>query len=581
MLRELFCHALLFPAAILGGGAALAPSRRHFAPLEAWCVGLAAAVGVLALGVFTTYVTGLPDACFASGFLVLAIVALIRRRALVELARDPDVREAALAWLLLTLGCLALLACVVSYNGGFWTGDWEEQYQRPLLFLRLRAEDADFQRLVVITGRPPLANLADAALLWFAGAGFASHQIAMLLLNSLAFFPAALFARTLGRNRAAIALVALLLLLNPLFLQNTTYAWTKLLTAFFVLTALHLLLTGSATRARVVAAAMVFGLAVVTHYSACVWLLVFGSAWFFAQRARWAHRDFRRTLGRAALAFSAVLAPWLLYAVARYGLRATFASNTSATAATQFTWWENLAGIVPKFWKTLVPHPLRTFDRSLLDQTNSWTLLRDQFFTLYQTNLLFAVGTPALVALLWLALRHRREFLLPPLWLVALPAVTILGTAVHPGADEWGLVHICLQPLVPLALAVVAARLPELLPSAGARLLATLLALGALADFTFGIALHYSATALALNRPPDQDVLAYLGTLNRVARYNLWQKVRLGQDWFADGLHLSVWHAFALFLALALLLALRAFRLAATPAPYNKNPHASAPPFRS
>ena len=322
---------LLFSAAILGGGAALAPADERFSPLEAWCTGVAFAGAILAGGVFAAYAAGLGPGWPLTGYAVLAVVAVLRRARLRALWRDADVREACVGWVLVTAGGLALLACVFSYSGGTWMGDWQEHYQRTWLLLHLRPEDAEFRHLFPFTARPPLANLADAALLAATDAGYARHQVFMLLLNSLAFLPAALWARTFGGGRAAIAATALLCLLNPLFLQNATYAWTKLITAFFVLTGLHLLLAGTQDRRRIVAGFAVLMLGVLTHYSACVWLLAFGAGWLLAARPQWRETAWRKTLALAALASGALLAVWVGFAVARYGLATTLGLAGSAT----------------------------------------------------------------------------------------------------------------------------------------------------------------------------------------------------------------------------------------------------------
>jgi hypothetical protein len=554
---------LLFATVILGGGAALAPDRRNFDALESWCVGIAAAVAILAGAVFVTFAAGLPPAGISAGFLALAAVAWVRRSRLVALARDQSVRDTFAAWLLVSGGALALATCIFSYSGGLWMGDWEEHYQRPLQLLGVKITPEILRHLcpVYFTSRPPLANLAESAFLWLTGPAFARHQVMLLLLNSLAFLPAAAFARTFGGGRAAAPAAACLFLLNPAFLQNATYAWTKLIVAFFVLLGLHVLFTREQDRSRTILGFALLTLGVLTHYSACVWLLVFGGVWLVAARAQWRLPAFCRTVALSAAVFAAVLAPWLAYAVARYGLTATLASNTSATTAAQFTWWENLASTVPKLWATLVPHTFRSFDHSLLAQTNPWTLFRDQVFYVYQSNLFFAAGTPTLLAMLWPLLR-RTAPPLPRVWLIALPIVIVLGTAVHGHIDYWGLAHICLQPLVLLGLAVAAARLPDLLRGPAARVLAALLALAAVADSVLGIALRYAGTALQLNRAPGENILAYAKSLNVVAQHNLWQKVRLGQDWVADAFPLPWWHALAVFAALTVFLALRAHRLA-------------------
>lgn len=560
---ELARDWLLFSAAILAGGAALAPADESFSPLEAWCTGVAFAVAILAGGVFAAYAAGLGNGWLVSGYAVLAVTVALRRARLRQLWRNADVRETFLAWALVSAGCLALLACVFSYSGGTWMSDWQVHYQSTLLLLHLRPEDAEFRHFFPFTARPPLANLADAALLWATNAGYARHQVFMLLLNSLAFLPAALWARTFGGGRAAIAATALLCLLNPLFLQNATYAWTKLITALFVLTGLHLLLAGAQDRRRVITGFALLMLGVLTHYSACVWLLTFGAGWLLAARPQWRETAWRKTLALATLAGGALLALWVGFAVARYGLATTLGSNTTVTTASQYTWTENILSAGPKLWNTLVPHPLRGLDRSLLDQANPWTRFRDEVFQVYQHNLFLGAGSATLLVLAAIALKPAWRPRLPHarIWLGAGVATVVLGTAVHGHVDPWGLAHICLQPLILLALALAAARLPHLLRGE-ARGLAWAGAVLALADYLLGIVLHFTAMAMQLNRPPGQQLFAYADGLSAIARFNLAQKMQYGQDFFMDTTSLPWWAALGLFTSLIVLAGVRARRIA-------------------
>jgi hypothetical protein len=565
---------LIFAAVVLGGGAALAPARSNPDRLEAWCTGIAWALGVTALGVFAVFAAGLPNGWIAAPLLALGVVAAVRRREIAGLAADPAVREAFWCWTLLSLWGLALLACVFSFSGGGWMGDWEEHYQRPLLHLRLRAEDAEFRQLFTLPARPPLANLADAALLWLTDAGFARHQVFMLLLNSLAFLPAALFCRTLGGGRASAAWMAWMLMLNPLFLQNATYPWTKLITAFFVLTGLHVLLARPADSRRTVAGLALLMLGVLTHYSACVWLLVFAAAWILGQRARWTERGFWTANLRAALAGGLLLLPWVGYTLTHYGWGATLGSNTAARTAAHFTWGQNLLNTVPKLWNTLVPHPLRDFDRAFIAQANPWTGLRDHLFYVYQSNLFFAVGTAGLILLAWIALQPRRHAPDPRrrIWWIALPAAVVLGTAVHGHVDEWGLVHICLIPLVLLGVALAASRLPGLIRSRAAPWILGGAAVGWALDFYLGLVLHYAGQALQLGRAPGENLLDYVRGLAPAARHNFWQKVKLGQDFLAEQTDVSWWQILALLGAVAGAVLLRAWRLSRTDGPDRTNP---------
>jgi len=70
-------------------------------------------------------------------------------------------------------------------------------------------------------------------------------------------------------------------------------------------------------------------------------------------------------------------------------------------------------------------------------------------------------------------------------WVVFVGGVFFLGIAVHGALTEWGLAHICLQPLVLLAVGFLATQFPGLrFP------LKCMVLVGLLFDFLLGIALH-------------------------------------------------------------------------------------------
>lgn len=559
---ELARDWLLFTTVILGGGLGLAPPAKNFSGLEAWCVGIAWTLAILGGVVFLVHWLHLPLGWYALGYGLLGLGVLRNHRPIIGLIRQETVREALIGWLIVAGGCLALLGCLFSYSGGTWIGDWEEHLHRPLLFLRLRAEEG-FHPQFAFTSRPPLANAAEAALLWLTGADFARHQVQLLLLNSLAFLPVALWTRTLGGGRAAAAACSLLVLLNPLFLQNSTYPWTKLICAYFVLTGLHLLMIQGQQRTRAVCGFGLLMLGVLTHYSACVWLLTVGGGWLLAARPRWSEREFRVTAGLALAAAGTLLAPWIIHAVTRYGLTATLTSNTAYVSAAEYSWQENVLSAGPKLWHSLVPHPLRHFNRSMFDQFNSWTWFRDQVFMVYQSNLFFGAGSASLLLLAGSVMLPAWR---PPRWpatgwIVTGLATVLLGTAVHGVVDPWGLAHICLQPLILLGVALAASRLQHLLRG-GFTLLAAAVASLALVDYLLGILLHYSATAMQLNRPAGQGLFEYVNGLSALAKFNLSRKIFYGQDYFMDTVNLPWWLMLTVFSALALLAGIRARRLA-------------------
>jgi hypothetical protein len=516
----------------------------------------------LGLSVFAPYALGQAPLWYGMGYLAILAAAVIRWKFMLGILQDPEVAHAGLAWGLLVAGCLLLLACVSSYSGGAWVGDWEEHYQRPLLFLRLRPEDEEFARRFTLTARPPLANTADAALMWITGAEFARHQTFMLLLNTLVFFPAALFCRTFGGNRAAPAMVAFFLLLNPMFVQNATYAWTKSIAGFFILIALHILFSAPYCPRRTLYGFAMFGLGVVTHYSACVWVIAFGLPWLLIQYQRWKKPASWPVLFGAGVGFLAMIIPWLTYAIWRYGLAATFGTNSTVVDGAQFAWPERLMNMGNNLWTTTVPHVLRSFDRSLVAQSNPWTAFRDQVFYIYQTNLFFALGTPALILLVWVVLRGQsRRSPWRTVWFISVPLVVILGTAVHGTPDQWGLTHICLLPLVMIGIALGAAQIPSILGERTRPWLFAGLLAGWGIDFALGIAIHYRAAAYELNRVADQPLLAYLESVSPFARRNFWQKISLGQDYFADGFSLGSAQYLLGVVVVSLLLGLLSYRL--------------------
>ena len=84
-------------------------------------------------------------------------------------------------------------------------------------------------------------------------------------------------------GRPAARAAAAILMVNPLFLQNATYPWTKLQAAFLILAGLYFFLgcatTTRARHGRRSSARSSLGGAVVTHYSAGPYVAVLALAW--------------------------------------------------------------------------------------------------------------------------------------------------------------------------------------------------------------------------------------------------------------------------------------------------------------
>ncbi len=488
---QLFAGSLVFLVLIGGFGLPLV-ARLPFAADERLTLGALAGCVAVYLAAGAVYCSGLPAAAYWALPVAAAGTLAWRWTAVRTLVGEAPARRLLVLWLILAGWCLGLLALIRSYSGGEWVGDWIEHYQRAQFFLERQPLDTVFLRVYPLPARPPLANLVGTALLGLTETSFAQYQVFSTLLATLAFFPAALLARRFARGLDPAARLLVLLMLSPLFVQNATFAWTKLPAAAFTLAGLYFFLRAgrSAGDPGLTCAVLCLAAAVLTHYSAAPYAVVLGVAWVAQHRAGWRQAGFWREALRLGALGGAVLATWFGWSLLRYGPGPTFLSNSTVTGNAGLTLAQQLAQRGTNLYNTLVPHPLRPAEYAFVQQASSISWWRDYFFNLYQTNLPLAFGSGGLVALAVLGWRRRRELTVFWVWTIGASILLSIGVASWP--DRWGATHIGLQPLVLLGLAWLAAQLPAL-GRAGRALLAAGLAL----DFSLGIAGHFWVQHLA------------------------------------------------------------------------------------
>ncbi|MES2696148.1 MAG: hypothetical protein V4773_21935 [Verrucomicrobiota bacterium] len=461
--------------------------RLALAPVERLGVStLLSTVGVFLVAwgiyVFTlpwTLVWVLPVAAAAGFFL--------GREALREVWADRLARSLVVGHVILTAGCLGWLALIFSYGGGGWTGDWFEHWERAVFFLQRGPLDQKFIGYYALPARPPLANVVTAAFLGLTRVDFAVYQVISTLGSGLAFVPAALLVRRFGGGPRAFAVLVVLLLVSPPFLQNGTFTWTKLPTAFFTLFGLYFFLSAQAapatSRLPALLVALSLAAAVSAHYSGAPYILLLGVAWLWLR------------VRHTALAFvvgAAFVACWLGWLLSTYGVAGTFLSNSSVTAAAPSVGGQAVRALA-NLRDSLIPHFIRPFDTSLITQGNAWGRWRDWLFQAYQLNVILSLGS---VAWLGIAVALRRVWPAAPwraraFWTFFCVGAVIVGVCAHGGRDTWGLAHICLLPLVVLGLAFLAAQWSSL--SRGWR---GVLVVGGIVDFLCGIALHFVLQSL-------------------------------------------------------------------------------------
>ena len=170
--------------------------------------------------------------------------------------------------------------------------------------------------------------------------------------------------------------------MNPAVMQNATYTWTKLLTAFFVVLAICLYLSGWRKRdsVRLTAAFVSLAAGLLVHYSAGPYCVFFALHYllvvFRTRPAKW------KELAAIAVACGFLLFTWFGWSLAAYGVKPTFASNTSITPQMQYQ-GSNLAKIAGNVLDSIVPriayYPSQVH---LFDQPYTPGMVRDNVFLL-------------------------------------------------------------------------------------------------------------------------------------------------------------------------------------------------------
>lgn len=548
LLRFLTLFAVL-AACGLGPGLAVVRWLR-WKPAETWCAAIGLSLVFVYLASFGLFALDLPRPAYFAVTAFFAVVTVACAGDLLRLLRYRPLRCQCRTFAWLLAWGLLLLALVRNYSGGAWYGDWLEHYQRSCFFIRETRADPNFKFLgaYLLPARPPMENLIAAFVLVQVGldtdniaTGYDSFQVVFLVLNLLIIFPLFLAAPAFGpqarRNRAV---VVLLLLANPMLWQNATWTWTKLLAGYYVVLALWFYLSAwrKADPVRLSAAFLSLAAGCLVHYSVAPYLLVFGLHYLVFV---WPKRRPVGELAAVVLPGAVLLASWLGWSAAVYGVRTTLLSNTTMTPLER--------GQDPLLLRTakniafsIVPHPLHlpreTFDREFA-QPSGAGYLRDSLFLIYQTNYLAAMGAaggPVAVYLFVRMLGRRRPGW--GSWALLVPACAVLGVAVHTMPDAYGLAHICGQPLVLLGVAFLAASFRSLPPWLRWCVLAA-----AVVDFALGVLLHFHLENYVYHTRETASGWLVEPSPDDPSRYALanWIRLKVPAGYVFFGDHFAVW----------------------------------------
>jgi len=305
--------------------------------------------------------------------------------------------------------------------------------------------------------------------------------------------------------------------------------------------------------------------AMLAHYSAGPYVAAIGLHCLY-QVIR--HRRPARPAILAAAAAAALLATWFVWSLAVYGTRITFLSNTTATSALEKS---TNATVYKTFYDLLscaIPHVLRPVAYKPFSPPRNWGDMRDYYFMMAQSCLPTMVGLVSGAVALWLIVRFFRSPPRPwphskPFWLYFLLFTYIVGVAVNPGLNYFGIAEITLQPLALMGVTLVAAQLPSLKPW-----LFRVLCAGLILDYAFGILLEFDRESYIYPTIVGPDKKIYMlpdATLGTTGATEYINKVWAGYVFIGDHLSRAIPAmevASALAAAAAVLLLARMYQLA-------------------
>ena len=392
---------------------------------------------------------------------------------------DPTFRAALQALALFGLATLGTVLATPVSGGALRIGDWVAHWFLVLVYLGQPLPDlrvfvnrvGDFG----VVSRPPLYNLEGGLLVGPLDVQFWSFQLGGALVGVPIVVAAVLWARNVGGVAAARAIVPLCAL-SPFLIQNTAYPWPKMVAALLVLLFLHFVRAAalardpSRRRQAFLLAAASAGLAYLAHQTA-VFYVAPTFLWLAWRRPRPLFAGpARRTLltcGLAGLVGVAVVAPWQLWVITTYGLRATVEANPAWFGADETETvgaWVLKGGVATL--GTLVPLPvLEALTRGVAPSV-------DQLLRIQLALLTGALGLSGIAVLARAACRGARsaELLAPlrrPPWLALVALGGFAGqVTLQPNWHTTGDAAESMTPIVVLGLAYVARELGTLGPTA-------------------------------------------------------------------------------------------------------------------
>ena len=470
--------------------------RLRLGPVEKLCASIGLSVILLYLDTWIVFLVAggagsqLPSTPFWISSAVCIALGLAAWKDMLKLFRSFRVKHALGGFGFLLIWTLVILGMIRVYSGGTWSGDWQEHFQRTLFFLQGLPTNTAFAGVYSLPARPPMVNVLATYFLAQTQDRFELFQVVLSFLNLFAFLACCLLLPAVaGARRTRILPLVLLFALNPVFMQNVTYSWTRALTALFLISGIAFYLSAwrKSDNLRMVAAFVLLAAGLLAHYSAGPYVVFL--TLHYMLRLFWKRPNKFREIALIAASCIVLLATWLAWSLVIYGKATLRPSNSTVTFVEQPE-GSSAVRFAANLFDSIIPALAR--DPSLmstLEQPNTLGLIRDYAFLSYQPNLVFALGLVGGPVVVWLAFRRlrtksrkgaeERNF-----WSAFIIVSIILGALVVGSREPLGVAHGTMLSLELVGLTFLASRIQT------RRTLTFLVLAGCLADFSLGVLLH-------------------------------------------------------------------------------------------
>lgn len=528
-------------------------------PLETFCLSLAFSYLIIYLASFAVYCIGLPAYSYFILSGIFFFVTITQYRKIYRLLSSREVIKPFFCFIVLLIWCLSLVSLVRHFSGGLWAGDWLEHYERSTFFLEHSPLNKRFLGLWLLPARPPLMNILASFFMGQVGRHYYIFQVIFCFLNVSVFLSCCLMGTLFKRkNRNWIVILTALFMLNPMLLQNVSFTWTKLFTSYFVILGLYFYIKSLRDENTycLVLAFVNLSAGYLVHFSAGPYALFLVLHYLFFVFWKKGPERWRE----AFLTFficSCILFSWFGWSLYYFGVEDTFFSNSTYMDSVRLNLYQNIIKVSQNIFYTVIPHPLRGVSLGAISQSSFLGFMRDSLFFIYQTNLIFTLGSIGGLLLIYILLRSLKNegamSMEKNFWILFIPFNIVVGIALHGAPDKFGLAHICLQTMVLLGLTFISVRIWGC-----STFLKNLALIGLFMDYLLGVWVHFSLQNRIfriIEVLPGQNLIKIDNTLSRTASNNWYVKEDRGLIFLGDFLYnLSI--PIQVLLAVAVLLGL-------------------------